>query len=268
MDEGDRSGLSDRARQLKAELLGEFSLTVDDVAGILEVERSTIYRYIQDGALAALKIGREFRLSETDVRGFLEALVERERERVRSLRLRALTGEAIPGSPERAGRSASPFKKYSGRSQQVIVRSQEIARQRGGQVVTCGDMLLALLEPSPDGGGLARKIVEALGADVDALRAAVEETQPPARGQSPSPIPFAASLKTRIMEDATALTRDFGHTYVGTEHLLLALYREQEMAALLVGAGVESNAVEAEIRRWLDGGAASSPGDPPAAQGS
>ena len=267
MDEGDRPDLSDRARQLKAELLGEFSLTVDDVAGILEVERSTIYRYIQDGALAALKIGREFRLSEADVRGFLEALVDRERERVRSLRLRALTGGASPGSPGRGARSAAPFARYSGRAQKAIVRAQEVAGRRGGQVVTCGDLLLALLEPSSDGRGLARKIVEALGADVDALRAAVAATQPVESGPSPNPPPFAPRAKTRIMEDATALARDFGHAYVGTEHLLLALYRDEDMAALLVAAGVESTAVAAEIRRILDGGADSPPEDPPAARG-
>ncbi len=78
--------LSARAQKLKDELLGEFSLTVDDVAGVLEVDRSTIYRYIQDGSLVALKLGREYRLSERDVRAFLEGLIVRERERVAGLR--------------------------------------------------------------------------------------------------------------------------------------------------------------------------------------
>ena len=82
----DPARLSPRAQKLKDDLLGEFSLTVDDVAGVLEVDRSTIYRYIQDGSLVALKLGREYRLSERDVRAFLEGLISRERERVAGLR--------------------------------------------------------------------------------------------------------------------------------------------------------------------------------------
>lgn len=96
---GSAAALSARARQLKERLLGEFSLSVDDVAGILEVDRSTVYRYIQDGALAALKIGREYRLSDADVEGFLQALIARERQRVAELRVRALTSAGGPSGP-------------------------------------------------------------------------------------------------------------------------------------------------------------------------
>ena len=94
--------LSPRAQKLKDDLLGEFSLTVDDVAGVLEVDRSTIYRYIQDGSLAALKLGREYRLSERDVRAFLEGLVARERQRVADLRgPQEHDGSGGPAGPER-----------------------------------------------------------------------------------------------------------------------------------------------------------------------
>ena len=94
--------LSPRAQKLKDDLLGEFSLTVDDVAGVLEVDRSTIYRYIQDGSLAALKLGREYRLSERDVRAFLEGLVARERQRVADLRgPQGHDGPGGPAEPER-----------------------------------------------------------------------------------------------------------------------------------------------------------------------
>ena len=94
--------LSPRAQKLKDDLLGEFSLTVDDVAGVLEVDRSTIYRYIQDGSLAALKLGREYRLSERDVRAFLEGLVARERQRVADLRgPQGQDGPGGPAGPER-----------------------------------------------------------------------------------------------------------------------------------------------------------------------
>lgn len=96
---GGSADLSPRARQLKERLLGEFSLSVDDVAGILEVDRSTVYRYIQDGALAALKIGREYRLSDADVESFLQALIARERQRVAELRVRALMGAGGPSGP-------------------------------------------------------------------------------------------------------------------------------------------------------------------------
>ncbi len=211
------AALSPRARQLKDRLLGEFSLSVDDVAGVLEVDRSTVYRYIQDGALAALKIGREYRLSEVDVEGFLQALIERERQRVAELRLKALTAggaaglaalpaprtsTALPASrsesvpPVSPSGLAEPAPAAPGQAGPLCGAAQGGASweawRTGHARVHPAHVLLAQVadrdailwdrpfpEPIPMRVGLARQALERSGADLPALRLAAEATLPP-----------------------------------------------------------------------------------------
>ncbi len=281
--------MSERAARLKAELLGEFSLTADDMAAVLEVDRSTVYRYIQDGALAALKIGREYRLSEADVRAFLQALVAQERQRVSDLRLRALAGtegEGGPpprgprreqggggsrgpkehkerkehrdhrgGKPGRAhgapqGRREQPgFGRYSERAQRVVIVAQAAAREAGSGSVAPQHLLLALLSDEVGGGG--REVLADLGVDVAGLRQAAAASLP---APAPDPAPaggmiFTPAAKAVLMEEAVLAARDLGHAYVGTEHLLLGLFAEPVAAGVLRAAGAERDAVAAAVRR-------------------
>ncbi len=46
--------------------------TVDDVAELLQVTRTTVYAYIKSGKLKAKKIGKYYRITEENLRAFLE----------------------------------------------------------------------------------------------------------------------------------------------------------------------------------------------------
>jgi excisionase family DNA binding protein len=46
-------------------------LTVNEVADLLRVSRMTVYRLIKQGEMAALRVGRNFRLREEDVHSYL-----------------------------------------------------------------------------------------------------------------------------------------------------------------------------------------------------
>lgn len=46
-------------------------LTVTEVADLLRVSSMTIYRLIKDGELAAVRVGKSYRLREDDVDAFL-----------------------------------------------------------------------------------------------------------------------------------------------------------------------------------------------------
>ena len=46
-------------------------LTVNEVADLLRVSRMTVYRLIKHGEMAALRVGRNFRLREEDVHSYL-----------------------------------------------------------------------------------------------------------------------------------------------------------------------------------------------------
>jgi excisionase family DNA binding protein len=54
-----------------APIMGRF-LTVGEVARQLRVSNMTVYRLIKSGDLAAVRIGRGYRLLEADVRKYLD----------------------------------------------------------------------------------------------------------------------------------------------------------------------------------------------------
>ena len=273
MDDDDKSpSLSPRAQQLKQELLGEFSLTVDDVAGILEVDRSTVYRYIQDGALAGLKIGREYRLSELDVKGFLEALITRERQRVNELRMKALTvaPQATPATePQTAVLEPPPDEEGADQWGPMVSalygQAAAEARARGQATVMPAHYLLALTSDAAfrrwralfrgQGSfrdGLARQTLERLHVDIPTLRRLAEAALP-----APT-LPLGAEPAARDHSDearqipgghALASAQTLGRRWVGTDAVLLALYQVPETAAALQAAGADEEAVRRELQR-------------------
>ncbi len=48
-------------------------LTVQEVADLMRVSSMTVYRLIKAGELAAVRVGRSFRVSEPDVDAYLSA---------------------------------------------------------------------------------------------------------------------------------------------------------------------------------------------------
>ena len=50
--------------------------TLEEVSKIVMVTRRTLYKYINDGKLDAVKIGREWRVSEDSLNDFLRAGTE------------------------------------------------------------------------------------------------------------------------------------------------------------------------------------------------
>lgn len=48
--------------------------TVEECADILKVTKRTIYKYVKDGSLRASKVGRDWRITDTALRAFLERL--------------------------------------------------------------------------------------------------------------------------------------------------------------------------------------------------
>lgn len=294
MDEdGKGPVLSPRAQQLKEEILGEFSLTVDDVAGILEVDRSTVYRYIQDGALAALKIGREYRLSDADVEGFLQALITRERQRVAELRVKALTTggggpaamAAVPTSePRRAPQPqaavtllvvdepgpATPAElgQMGPMPMGAQGAAQWEARRTGHSAVHPAHVLLALVSdrqcmiwdrPFPDAVpmrcGMARQALERVGAEIPALRSAAEALLPP-----PDQTPDGGTPNRDIEPmyrlfwgpSAREAMASLGRRWLGTDAVLLALYRDEALAEVLRSTGADEAAVRAELQKMAN----------------
>jgi ATP-dependent Clp protease ATP-binding subunit ClpC len=103
-------------------------------------------------------------------------------------------------------------------------------------------------------GGVAANALAELGV----ARAAIEERIVEMTGRGPSPVsgrpPFTPRA-AKVLGETFSAAGELGHNYVGTEHLLLALYRGQDGLAktLLEEAGVTRDMVRDKVVDLLRG---------------
>jgi ATP-dependent Clp protease ATP-binding subunit ClpC len=132
----------------------------------------------------------------------------------------------------------SMFERFTDRARRVVVLAQEEARMLNHDYIGSEHILIALIRES---GGVAAQALESLGITEEAARQQVEEIT--GRGQQDPPrghIPFTPRAKKILqlsMREAIAL----GHAYIGTEHILLGLLREDDGAAIRVLNGLDAD---------------------------
>ena len=130
--------------------------------------------------------------------------------------------------------------RFTERARKVLVLSQDEAAKLGHDYVGTEHLLLGLVA---EGEGVAAKALAALNINLDSLRAQVESTI--GRGsatdfESMGYTPRAKKAIELSLEEAAAL----GHSYIGTEHLLLGLIKEGEGVAAQVLKGMGANLVD------------------------
>jgi len=111
-------------------------------------------------------------------------------------------------------------------------------------------ILLGLLK---EGSGVASNVLRNLGVDLKKVRLEVEKKVPPGHEVvSAGKLPFRPAAK-KVIEYAFDESRQLGHQYVGTEHLILGLLREsQDVAAqILTEQGLKLEDVRQEVLRLL-----------------
>ncbi|MCL4514590.1 MAG: ATP-dependent Clp protease ATP-binding subunit [Firmicutes bacterium] len=146
------------------------------------------------------------------------------------------------------------FGRFTERAEKVIVLSQEEARRLGHNVVGTEHILLGLVR---EGEGIAAKALQSLNIRLEDVRAEVEKVI----GQGDAPITgkigFTPRAK-RVMELALDEARQLGHSYIGTEHILLGLIREEEgvAAQVLRNLGADWQKIRAQVAELLGGGMA------------
>lgn len=122
------------------------------------------------------------------------------------------------------------FGRFTDRAQRVIVLAQEQARRLGHNVVGTEHILLGLIA---EGEGVGAKALTAMGVSLEKVQQEIEKVI----GRSDAPIKgtigFTPRTK-RVFELAIDEARQLGHTYIGTEHILLGLIREGEGVAAQV----------------------------------
>src|ERR1700685_2309882 len=149
------------------------------------------------------------------------------------------------------------FERFTDRARNVVVLAQQEARLLKHNYIGTEHILLGLVRESD---GLAAKALEALGIGLDAVREQVEEII--GRGQkSPSGhIPFTPRAK-KVLELSLREAVQFGHNYIGTEHILLGLIREGDgvAAQVLVQLGAALDRVRQQVINLLHGRHAEEP---------
>ncbi|MBN2201802.1 ATP-dependent Clp protease ATP-binding subunit [bacterium] len=141
---------------------------------------------------------------------------------------------------------------FSQRVQLVIQLSREEALRLGHDYIGTEHLLLGLIK---EGGGVAIEIFQNMDLDLEELKKAVEDTVKSSGGTiTVGNIPFTKRAE-RVLRVATAEAERFKSNVIGTEHLLLALLRDQEgiAAQVLSSFDVTYEAVLEELENVLRG---------------
>jgi ATP-dependent Clp protease ATP-binding subunit ClpC len=117
---------------------------------------------------------------------------------------------------------ASRFEKFSERARRVLTLAQEEAQNFNHSYIGTEHILLGLLREDE---GVGAKVLANLGVSLSKARSAVEFII--GRGEKPIAGEIGLTPRAkRVIELAIDEARHLGHTYIGTEHLLLGLLRE------------------------------------------
>ncbi len=117
------------------------------------------------------------------------------------------------------------FEKFTERGRKVIIFAKEEAEKRQNDYLGTEHLLLALLREED---GLPVAILKKMGLTVEELRMEIERNLPAGMNLLTfGDIPFTPRAK-KVLELAVEEARLLGHNYIGSEHLLLGLIREDE----------------------------------------
>jgi ATP-dependent Clp protease ATP-binding subunit ClpC len=163
------------------------------------------------------------------------------------------------------------FERFTERARQVVVLAQEEARTLKHNYIGTEHILLGLLREEE---GLAARVLESLDITVERVRGQVVRIVGSGEEVTSGQIPFTPRAK-KVLELALREALSLGHNYIGTEHILLGLVRENEgvAARILLDFDADSEKIRNEVIRMLSGpsrgrgGGAATTGGPAGAEG-
>lgn len=126
------------------------------------------------------------------------------------------------------------FERFTKEARRVVVMAQEEARLLRHDHIGTEHILLGLFDP-PDSA--AARVLHQLGYDKETARTDVTAAVEPGTKQLNGHIPFAPSAK-KTLALALREAQQLHHASIGTEHILLALVKEDEGEGAGVGAKV------------------------------
>src|SRR4249920_1919683 len=143
------------------------------------------------------------------------------------------------------------FERFTERARQVVVLAQDEARTLKHNYIGTEHILLGLLREEE---GLAARVLDTLDITVEEVRAQVARIVGQGDEVTTGQIPFTPRAK-KVLELALREALSLGHNYIGTEHILLGLVRENEgvAARILLDFDADAEKIRNEIIRMLSG---------------
>jgi Clp amino terminal domain, pathogenicity island component len=150
------------------------------------------------------------------------------------------------------------FERFTDRARKVLVAANAAAHATGHREVTTGHLLLGLYA---ERDGLAAKALALMQVSREQVEAALRTAwartaadQPAADQPAKERRPMSPGGRAALL-DAVAVALEFGHNYIGTEHILLALYGDPDSLAaqVLTEAGADRSQAQVRIAEMLRG---------------
>ena len=144
------------------------------------------------------------------------------------------------------------FERFTERARQVVVLAQDEARALKHNYIGTEHILLGLLRQEK---GLAARVLESLGITVEEVRAHVARMIGQGDEVTQGHIPFTPRAK-KVLELSLREAKALQHGYIGTEHILLGIVRENEgvAARILLHFDADAETIRSEVIRMLSGG--------------
>jgi ATP-dependent Clp protease ATP-binding subunit ClpC len=146
------------------------------------------------------------------------------------------------------------FERFTERARQVVVLAADEARVLRHNYIGTEHLLLGLLLEED---GIAARALAELGVELEATRAYVAQIDSPgdqafSNQAFLNQLPFTPRAK-KVLELSLREARALGHDYIGTEHMLLGLVRENEgvAARFLRDAGASPDAIRDAVADLL-----------------
>src|SRR5258706_16063583 len=143
------------------------------------------------------------------------------------------------------------YERFTDRARKVMQLANQEAQRFNHEYIGTEHILLGLVK---EGSGVAANVLKNLDIDLRKIRLEVEKIVQTGSSETVAlgKLPHTPRAK-KVIEYSIEEARNLNHNYVGTEHLLLGLLREQEgvAAQVLMNLGLKLDDVREEVLNLL-----------------
>ncbi|SIR76272.1 Clp protease N-terminal domain-containing protein [Williamsia sterculiae] len=150
--------------------------------------------------------------------------------------------------PPESGES-NPFARFTPRARNAVISAHNLAIAEGSSHVTSALVARGVLA---ENRSLGVTTLAQLGVDVDAMtqRLAGSTGGQDDDREATAFVPYDDAAKV-VLEDTVQIALRLGHNYVGTEHLLIALFADLSVGPVFTESGVTAEAFEHAVVEQL-----------------